>query len=174
MKAQLTKQYVDQHFPAVEFYCPQVLSSPQAALAQLDEILLSKPEANWRLIGSSLGGYFSTYFAEKYQIPAVLINPAIKPYILLNEFLGWQTNPYTDERYEVKASFIDDLKAMEQQKITENFYQVMVQTADEVLDYRLATQKFAGSQLTVQQGGDHSFINYEQMLPAIAEFLALK
>ena len=149
------------------------MSSPNAAISQLEEIIASKPNTKWHFIGSSLGGYFSTYLAEKYQAKAVLVNPAITPYLLLSDYIGWQTNPYTNERYQVTADHMEQLKALEQQKITENLYQVMVQTGDEVLDYQLAVDKFQHSQLIVQQGGDHSFINFADMLPAITEFLAL-
>ncbi|MFD2167963.1 YqiA/YcfP family alpha/beta fold hydrolase [Thalassotalea euphylliae] len=174
MKAELTKQYLASHFPAVQFCCPQLLSSPDAAIAQLEEIIQAEPNVKWGVIGSSLGGYFSQYFAEKYRYPAVLVNPAIKPYLLLADYIGWQVNPYTDERYEVKAEHMDYLKSVEQEKISANLYQVMVQTGDEVLDYRLAKEKFSGSDLIVQEGGDHSFIGFAEMLPSICEFFDQK
>jgi len=174
MKAQLTKQYVQTNFQHVDFFCPQIASSPDAAIAQLESILLTNTDKSWCLIGSSLGGYFSTYLAQKYQLKAVLINPAITPYLLLEDYIGWQTNPFTKERYQVTNAHMAQLKQLEQQKISENLYQVMVQTGDEVLDYRLAVDKFKNSQLIVQQGGDHSFINFRDMLPDIAKFLALK
>jgi len=50
---------------------------------------------------------------------------------------------------------------------------VMVQTGDEVLNYQQAVDKFHDSLLIVQQGGDHSFVNYDKMLPQIIEFLQL-
>ncbi|REL36466.1 YqiA/YcfP family alpha/beta fold hydrolase [Thalassotalea euphylliae] len=173
MKAELTRDYLAKHCPEVEFHCPQIMNSPNAAIAQLEEIINSKTDVNWHFIGSSLGGYFSTYLAQKYQCKAVLVNPAITPYLLLSDYIGWQTNPYTQERYEVKSAHMAELKQLEQQKITENLYQVMVQTGDEVLDYQLAVNKFSNSQLIVQQGGDHSFINFADMLPAITDFLDL-
>ena len=66
--------------------------------------------------------------------------------------------------------FLSDLKSLEQQKISKNRYQVMVQTGDEVLDYRQALDKYQGCELIVQQGGDHSFIDYEKMLPQISKY----
>lgn len=174
MKAELTKAYVAKYFPEIEFHCPQILSSPNVAITQLEAIIRSNPDVQWHFIGSSLGGYFSTYLAQKYQCKAVLINPAIKPYALLADYIGWQTNPYTNERYQVTKAHMDELKALEKQKITENLYQVMVQTGDEVLDYRLAADKYQNCELIVQQGGDHSFINFADMLPTIADFLALE
>ena len=173
MKAKLTKQFFRKYYPDIVFHCPQIVSHPTGAIAQLTEIIESAKEDNWLLMGSSLGGYFSTYLSEKYHLPAVLINPAIQPYLLLNDYIGQQTNPYTQEIYHVEPDHMDQLKALERKKIVQNNYLVMVQTGDEVLDYRLAVEKFAHAELIVQQGGDHSFVNYEQMLPQIAQFFQL-
>ena len=49
----------------------------------------------------------------------------------------------------------------------------MVQKGDEVLDYQQAVEKYQYCQLVVQEGGDHSFIDYETMLPKIAVFFDL-
>lgn len=174
MKAVLTKNYFQQHYGGVNVYCPQLLSSPNAAIEQLQEIIESAPKAQWLIMGSSLGGYFSTYLSEKYQTKAVLINPAVKPYELLNDFLGEQINPYTHERYQVKEQHIIDLKLLKQEEISKKNYLVMVQTGDEVLDYQQAVEKYQHCQLVVQDGGDHSFINYEAMLPKIAVFFNLE
>lgn len=173
MKAVQTKQYFKDNFPEISFHCPQIASSPNGAIEQLDHIIAEHKNDQWLLLGSSLGGYFSTYFAEKYQLKAVLINPAVKPYLLLSDIIGEQTNPYTGEVYQVTTDYIEHLKVLDIEKIQQNNYLVMVQTGDEVLDYRQATDKYAQSTLIVQEGGDHSFINFEQMLPDIVKFFQL-
>lgn len=173
MKAVQTKQYFEENFPKISFHCPQIASSPNGAIEQLDHIIAEHKNDQWLLLGSSLGGYFSTYFAEKYQLKAVLINPAVKPYLLLSDIIGEQTNPYTGEVYQVTTDYIEHLKVLDIEKIEQNNYLVMVQTGDEVLDYRQATDKYAQSTLIVQEGGDHSFINFEQMLPDIVKFFQL-
>lgn len=173
VKAQQTKKYLQSHYKHVEFFCPQVASSPKAALKQLEDILTSKPNHQWCLMGSSLGGYFSTYLAEKYQLKAVLINPAVKPYELLTDYLGEQVNPYTNEVYQVTNSFIDDLKLLDKEKISKKHYLLMVQTGDEVLDYQQAVDKYNNCQMIIEQGGDHSFVQFEEKLPEIATFLSL-
>ena len=48
----------------------------------------------------------------------------------------------------------------------------MVQTGDEVLDYQQAVDKYHDCQLIVQSGGDHSFVNYQVMLPQMIKFLS--
>jgi uncharacterized protein len=173
MKAELSKQYFAQNHPQIKFHCPQIASSPYVAVKQLEDIIAQAPNEPWLLMGSSLGGYFATYLAEKYQLPAILINPAVKPFDLMHQYLGEQLNPYTQERYQVTEQHIVELKALEQENISKNNYLVMVQTGDEVLDYQQAVEKYRHCQLVIQQGGDHSFIDYENTLPSIALFFNL-
>jgi len=176
-KAKVTRQYFAENFPDINFYCPQIASNPNAAIVQLEQLVkhsfINNADPQWFFIGSSLGGYFSTYFAEKYQRPAVLINPAVKPYQLLSDYLGEQINPYTDEVYQVTVDFIDELKKLEQVKLVKNNYLLMVQTGDEVLDYRQAVNFYKNARIIEQQGGDHSFVDYKKMLPNIVSFFHL-
>jgi predicted esterase YcpF (UPF0227 family) len=175
MKALQTKAYFSINFPDVNFYSPQLASSPEGVIKQLEGLIENANSADepWCFIGSSLGGYFSTYLSEKYQGKAVLINPAVKPYELMSNYLGEQTNPHTGEVYQIEQHFIASLEGLEQKVITKNNYLVMVQTGDEVLDYRQATEKYDNCQLIIQSGGDHSFIDYSKMLPKIAMFFNL-
>ncbi|WP_206483746.1 YqiA/YcfP family alpha/beta fold hydrolase [Thalassotalea sp. G2M2-11] len=172
-KAVSTKQYIEKYYPEITFYCPQVIFNPKGAIAQLEAIVESAPSAQWFVMGSSLGGYFSSYLAEKYDLPAVLINPAVRPFELLVDYIGEQQNPYTGEVYQVTDQYMTDLQALYNEKISKKRYMVMVQTGDEVLDYQQAVDKYQDSQLIVQQGGDHSFIHYEQMLPKIMAFFPI-
>ncbi len=174
MKSTATEQYLIDHHSNVQFHCPQLATSPNSAIKQLEQILAQYPEDHWQLMGSSLGGYFSSYLAEKYHLKAVLINPAIRPFELLADYIGEQKNPYTEEVYQVTEAHILDLQNLYNKKISEKQYMVMVQTGDEVLDYQQAVDKYHHSQLIVQQGGDHSFINYQTMLPAIMNFFDLQ
>jgi len=177
LKAQQTQQYLKQYFPQVKFHCPQLALTPDKVIKQLTpyftEIKGGSKLQSWGIIGSSLGGYFATYLSETYAIKAVLINPAIKPYELIANYIGEQINPYTQEVYQIKPCYLEDLIALEQHHITKNNYMVMVQTGDEVLNYQQAVEKFHASTLIVQPNGDHSFVNYKAMLPTVVEFLQL-
>lgn len=173
-KAIVIKDYMATHYPKVEVICPQLISNPQAAIRQLCDIINGDRQCRWVLTGSSLGGYFATYLSDKYNIPAVLINPAVKPYELLAGIIGEQTNPYTNEVYQVTAEHMQQLKTFERDAILIKNFFVMVQTGDEVLDYQQAVEKYQQCQLVIQQGGDHSFINFDKMLPDIVKFLQLE
>ncbi len=185
-KAEQTKEYFAKYFPEVAFYCPQLATTPNETIKQLEQIIeqntySAECDANkceWLIIGSSLGGYFASYLTEKYNSLAVLVNPAVKPYEFLSDYIGEQVNPYTGEVYFVTLDHVKQLKSIEQNKPTalcqvKNNYLVMVQTADEVLNYRQAVEKYQYCQLVVQEGGDHSFINFDKTLPVIAKFFNL-
>jgi len=179
LKAEQSRQYLAKHHPDIHFYCPQLATTPDEAIVQLEDIIDQQQDtSHWYLVGSSLGGYFANHLSEKYNLPAVLVNPAVKPYELLDDYIGEQINPYTNIVYQVTSAHIQQLKNIEQAAPSidskqKNNFLVMVQTADEVLNYQQAVEKYQHCQLVVQQGGDHSFIGFDKMLPALADFFQL-
>ncbi|WP_246036874.1 YqiA/YcfP family alpha/beta fold hydrolase [Thalassotalea litorea] len=174
LKAEKAREYFRQHFPDVEFHCPQLKNTPNDAVEQLQTIVRSRPMSTWYFIGSSLGGYFATYLAEKLQAKAVLINPAVRPFELLQEVLGEHTNPYTAETYHITSADLQSLREFCVGIESPLNFLVMVQTGDEVLDYRQAVEKYKQCQMIVQQGGDHSFVGFANMLNDIADFFQLQ
>ncbi|MFC4700480.1 YqiA/YcfP family alpha/beta fold hydrolase [Glaciecola siphonariae] len=171
-KAQQTKHYASKHLPSLNLHIPQLSGNITKAIASVEALIASLPPQPLRFIGSSMGGFLSTYFVEKYGGKAVLVNPAVLPYRLLSHYQGEHINPHSKERFFIHHQSIELLKALEPSAL-ENVgaYKVLLQTGDETLDYRLAEQKYWGSQLTVEQGGDHSFVNFEDHLPSIFDFL---
>jgi len=51
-------------------------------------------------------------------------------------------------------------------------YLLLVQTRDELLDYRQAVEKYRGVRQVVIEGGDHGFRNFSDYVPMILEFAA--
>jgi predicted esterase YcpF (UPF0227 family) len=49
-------------------------------------------------------------------------------------------------------------------------YLLLVQTGDEVLDYRVAVAFYAGAWQFVQGGGDHAFQGFVAQIPVILRF----
>lgn len=169
------KDYCKEHRPDIHFVCPQLPYHPQAAAQLVRDIVLEhQNDYNIGLVGSSLGGYLSIWLNDHFGLKAVLINPAIKPYQLLHEYLGKQVHPYTQESYVLEEKHMDELAALEIKNIQhpEQFW-VLLQTKDEVLDYRQAAEKFKQSALYIEDGGDHSFIGFEHFPEKIIQFLAL-
>ena len=121
-------------------------------------------------IGSSLGGYYSLYWHQRIGCPAVLVNPAMRPYELLCDYLGENTNLYTGEVYEVKPEHMEQLKALEAHTLSPRQIFLLTQTGDEVLDYRQALDKVYGARAWIKPHGDHAFQAFESTLPAIEAF----
>ncbi|MFO1315883.1 MAG: YqiA/YcfP family alpha/beta fold hydrolase [Burkholderiales bacterium] len=126
-------------------------------------------------VGSSLGGYYATYLAERYGARGVLINPTTRPYQDLEPSCGVQTNLYTGEAFEVTDEHFAELRALAVPRITRpERYFLLVETGDEVLDYRLAVAYYAGAWQYVRGGGDHSFTAFAAQLPAILRFAGVE
>ena len=157
---------------ANRFFCPVLSFVPNEAIAQAEKIL-GEQAGSLTLVGSSLGGYYATYLAEKYDLRAVLVNPAVVAPKSLAEYIGTQTNLYTGESFEFTAAHIAQLRALEAPRITSERYLLMVETGDEVLDYRQAVSRYAGCEQMVLDGGDHSFTQFPELLPQLFEYCGL-
>jgi len=172
VKAQQTLEFVKANFPDLIMEVPEVPNYPDEAADLLENIISRHKHKKLRFIGSSMGGYMSTYLLEKYGGKAVLINPAVRPFELLGDNLGDHINPHTDKHFTLDETHIKQLRHLYVDLIKQSKnYWVLLQTDDETLDYRQAELKYTDSKLTIEQGGDHSFQGYENHLQEIFEFL---
>ena len=154
-----------------EFYAPQLSHWPEEAIALCEAFIKDhKGSGPMTVVGSSLGGYYATHLAETHNLKAVLINPAVRPYALLAPYLGPQRNQYTDEEYELTSRHIAQLEALEVGGITPQRYLLLVQTGDELLEYRDALARYHGARQVVIEGGNHGFQDFEQQLELIMAF----
>ncbi|MDF1692609.1 MAG: esterase YqiA [Zhongshania sp.] len=173
-KAQQLARYVAEHHPDISYFVPSLANTPGEAAQQLDELVqhcLQHHAGSVGLIGSSLGGFLATVLAERYSLPAVLINPAVEPHNFAGHFLGAHHNPYTGVDFSLNQADIDQLRSMVSAPVKGRYW-VLVQEGDEVLDYRLALEFYKGCDITVETGGDHSFQQFERHLPAVVDFYA--
>ncbi len=154
-----------------EFACPDLPHQPCKAVALLEGILASSPTPV-RLIGSSLGGFYATVLAARHpSVKAALVNPAVHPQLLLKDALGPNRNYYTEEAYDFTQSHLDDLASFDlsQPGHPENLL-LLVETGDEVLDYRDAVNYYRECHQMIFQGGDHGFTRFVDLLPFIDRF----
>lgn len=170
-KAQLLKSWLAQYAPEITFYCPQLTPYPMQTRLELEALVQQlQPTPIW-LIGSSLGGYWATWLVETYNFPAVLVNPATKPYDLMRDYLFTELKSYhTDECYRLEAKHINEIKTIQRDIKRPGNYWLMLQTGDETLDYKEAKKQYRHSLQLIEVGGDHSFINFEQHFPNILKF----
>jgi predicted esterase YcpF (UPF0227 family) len=172
-KAQLLKRTLEERGLGARFACPQLPHHPDEAIALVERGIAGRPAGPVTLVGSSLGGFYATYLAEKLAVRAVLINPAVKPQRDLESYLGVQRNLYSGAEYELTRGHIDAWRRLDTPTIHPERYLLLVETGDEVLDYREAVWKYAGCRQVVVEGGDHSLASFPEHLPLILEFAGL-
>lgn len=158
--------------PGVELVVPELGFDPEEALNRASVAVASAGERPVGLIGSSMGGFFASVLSARLNLRAALINPAAWPHRLLRDHLGPQHNPYTGENYELTTAHTATLEAMDPgDSVDRQNLFVLVQTADETLDYREVLAKHPGAMSWIQPGGDHRFQHFERVVPAILAFL---
>ena len=177
-KASLLKSYADKiNMPDV-LNIPALSFDPVVAMNQLITVVNQYQNQHQMrplcFIGSSLGGYYATWLAEKYDSRVVLINPAVKPYEMFEDFLGFNRNIYTGEEYMLNMDHINEMKQYEVEQITNpDRYLLMLQTGDEVLDYKMALEKYAAVPSIVEEGGGHEFAGFDRHLETVLAFCGI-
>ena len=141
--------------------------SPIDAISMIEEMLDSSHYD--LLIGSSLGGFYATYLAEKYQMKAVLVNPSTQPWETLAPYVGWQKRFCDEEVFEFKSVYLEQLKML-QSVPQKGKYLLLLQSEDEVLDYTKAQSLYNKHKVIVEHGGNHRFENIDDYLSMIANF----
>jgi len=146
---------------------PDLPYAPLEVLSFLEERVEKEPVD--LIIGSSLGGFYATWLAEKYQMRAVLLNPSTEPYETLKMYTGWQQRFCDSEVFEFKPVYIDQLKDLKV-RIEHGKYLVLLQSEDEVLDYTKAHLLYDRHRIVIEYGGNHRFENIADYLCMIKNF----
>ena len=175
IKGQQLKHYC-QAFPYIQVHLPDLNLPPHEVIKKIENMIQSMDQV--ALVGSSLGGFYATQLVAKYQIPAVLINPAMRPWQLFRQLFSDQTLPYTV----CETWTLDEQQLIEMEKIAVPVVQaadkilVLLQQGDEVLDYREAqryyTQSSPVSLIFTDAHGNHAMEDFEKKLPFILAFLS--
>ncbi len=160
----------------IESVVPALSHDPALAMKTAMACVSQRSEPPALLIGSSLGGYYATWLAEKFKLKAALVNPAVSPCDHLDAgFPGRHRNYYTGEEYDFTAHHVAALRLYDVRTLADpSRYLLLVQTGDEVLDYRQAVERYGGCEQIIQQGGNHGFENFAGVLPRIMQFAGLK
>lgn len=157
---------------AERFACPALPPVPDEAVA-LAEDFVARATGPVTLVGSSLGGHYATCLAEKHGLRAALVNPAVIHRLDADRFLGEHANFHSGERFVFTAQHAAQLATQHVPRPDPARYLLLVETGDEVLDYRQAVDYYAGCRQMVLPGGDHSFTKFPDFIPQIIEFAGL-
>ena len=188
-KGILLESYCQKNHSDIKVYRPDLNQSPEQVFSYLTDLVTElKKDNKTVLIGSSLGGYFSTLVSNHTGCPALLLNPSTQPHITLQRFYntsisnrdssdglpnnkvlhttagGWNITP-SDLQW-----FADH------QLLAVNYpdkVAVLLKKGDELLNSELskAFYQSQGASVTVQAGGDHRFSDFDKQLPMVIDIL---
>ena len=157
---------------AYEWYCPQLLASPKASLEMVVKHIDQAKVDRIVIVGSSLGGFYTNYLAEKYQCKGVALNPAVYAARELEPHVGMMTAYDSDEPFDFKAEYIDELRALQIDSITDpKRYFLIAAKGDELLDWKEMASFYLGAKQLILEGGDHGISDYANHLPAVIDFI---
>lgn len=177
-KAQVLKSIMLELGGIAHFRAPNLLVYPSQAIVQLETLIIQLDSPV--LVGSSLGGYYATYLAEKFNLKALLINPAVLPHKLqgkayvegedwrnaslctLDSYSKVLTSIYgAQEDESFVEDYVSELASLEVAPPTDKErYKVWLKEGDAVLDYRYARDWYRDCDLTIEAGGDHRFVDF--------------
>lgn len=157
---------------ADQFCCPQLSEQPSSAMACVLELTAHVSPAQLTLIGSSLGGFYAIWLAERLGCRAVLLNPALRAHEKLRRHVGTQT-AYHDEAssFEFRTAYLEELRALHVETISRpDRYLLVAATGDEVLDWREMVAALPGARHKVIEGSDHGLSDFAGMLDEALAF----
>ena len=172
-KAQVMKAHLEGRGLGQLYACPALPDTPREAIRAIETEIAGRNAREVTFLGSSLGGFYATYLAEKIGCRAVLINPAITPHVGLEAYLGTQKNLHTGAPYELTRAHLDGWRALLVERIDPERYLLLLETGDEVLDWRAAARKYEGARTVIRDGGAHSLQSFQEHIPRILPFAGI-
>jgi len=174
-KARLMATAMASRYPDVTWLCPALAASPRQAMLEVLQAIDGWPKDSLAVMGSSLGGFYATWLAERLGCKAVLLNPAVHPARDLAAYIG-KNEQWHDpaESFMFDPAFVDELLALEIPIISHpESYFAIIAKGDEVLDWREMSGHYPGAAIKLLPAGDHALSDFEQHLDEIFDFLAL-
>ncbi len=169
-KASLLAQRMQALGRNADWICPALPVSPAMAISEITK-RLDDLAGDVCLIGSSLGGYYATWLAERFGYRAVLLNPAITPQRDLKNYLGEQSVYGSNETIVVRKEYLDELDALWVPTITSpDRYFLLAATGDELIDWRTMLAKYPGAKTHVIEGSDHGISDFSDYLEEVMKF----
>ena len=151
---------------------PNLNKSPSKAISQIEKII--KDSSNRVcLVGSSLGGLYATFIADKYDLKSVTINPVVKNHISgMKDLVGSHKNFHSNEEYKFTMKDYLNLQklGLENLKKPLNHF-CLIKMSDEVLDHNETFQYFSKSYVLSEKGGNHSYDDFFEKIPLILDYM---
>lgn len=176
--------YMQKHHPNIQVHRPDLNQPPQQVYDKLLHMITKLSPV--LLVGSSLGGYFSTLMSNQTACPVCLLNPSTQPHQSLQRLFA-DTDSGVEGIEDSDVGMVTtggwsvtgaDLRWFAKHQLSKlhhpNKVSVLLKMADEVLDYTIADNFYRThgvQKMWIQQGGDHRIIDFDEQLPIIVPWM---
>ncbi len=174
-KAQLISREIENTENDFRYFCPQLPLSPAKSIEMAGNCIRKCSPESIVVIGSSLGGYYANWLAERYCCRAILLNPVIDPWkIKILDDMPDKSDLRVREWLDFREKYRSELNAFRVERITDpSRYLLLAAKGDELLDWRLMQGHYRGAHQIIIEGGDHGLSGFEQYLKIVLRFCGI-
>lgn len=175
IKGQQLKHYCERNCPEIRVHLPDLNLPPVQALARVANLIEALDHV--ALVGSSLGGFYATQLVARYAVPAVLINPAMRPWQLFHDLFAEQLPYPVTADWSLDQAQLQQLEqlACKQPQHADKIL-LLLQQGDEVLDYREAQRYYSAASpsamIMTEAHGNHAMDDFADKIPMLLQFLS--
>ena len=170
-KSKILDSYLEKE-KLINLESPNLNNSPKKAISQIEKII-RESSSRVCLIGSSLGGLYATFVADKYNLKSVTINPVVTNHISgMRDLVGSHKNFHSEEEYEFTLKDYLDLQKLGLEKLKKPLnHFCLIKMSDEVLDHNITFTFFSKSYVLSEKGGNHSYDDFFAKIPLILDYM---
>ena len=170
-KALILESYLGSN-KKINLVTPNLNISPLKAIEDCKDLIKSV-KGNVGLIGSSMGGLYSTYLAELHGTKSVSINPVVGNHLeKMREIIGIHKNFHTNEEYLFSEKLYNELNTLKLKKLSSPLSHLcLINMGDEVLSHDITKGFFRSSLVITEKHGSHEYGNFEQRINLLLDFL---
>ncbi len=156
----------------IPFIAPEIFVGPKLASEIIKAAVNQVQTDDFCFIGSSLGGFYATWAAEKYGKKAVLLNPAVRPWLFMEDKVGVHYVEQTGDEIIVYPEYEAELKALAVDHLKNPaHYLTILGDKDEVLNWEDGKEFYDGTNLKIVHGADHRLSAFETLADDVMTFL---
>ena len=170
-KSKILDSYLEKE-KLINLESPNLNNSPKKAISQIEKII-RESSSRVCLVGSSLGGLYATFVADKYNLKSVTINPVVANHISgMRDLVGSHKNFHSEEEYEFTLKDYLDLQKLGLEKLKKPLnHFCLIKMSDEVLDHNITFAFFSKSYVLSEKGGNHSYDDFFARIPLILDYM---
>ena len=170
-KSKILDSYLEKE-KLINLESPNLNNSPKKAIFQIEKII-RESSSRVCLVGSSLGGLYATFVADKYNLKSVTINPVVANHISgMRDLVGSHKNFHSGEEYEFRLKDYFDLQKLGLEKLKKPLnHFCLIKMSDEVLDHNVTFAFFSKSYVLSEKGGNHSYDDFFEKIPFILDYM---